>query len=295
MKWSLLAIVILASAAPLCDALRLSRGLRVKFNVGTGIGTDFFFVVPQTTANAIRDGWSITARADSTRPNLVLYCPPDRVLCGFFTRSGQIAGLQIALAKDEFSDAVFDWETQGYTEWNPTPVAGETRKSFWTTQVFFVSETSSKLNEDIAPSSNIDVLGEDAIWVSGFNKEMVEIPADAKKFENSIFTKQSCIQWMGLHYYYNMTKETECTSDGIFPWFPLVNSGKLEGVGFLTVGKLQLIDGRRDWFERPDESVVRMIVPEGPECLYNLAGTVGVVTMHIYFTDEPYLIECIVN
>lgn len=62
----------------------------------------------------------------------------------------------------------------------------------------------------------------------------------------------------GGHYYYNMTTQSECTSEAMYPWFPLTDSGELIGTGFVTVGKMR-VDEERDWFERPVKIAVMVI------------------------------------
>ncbi|CAK1552354.1 unnamed protein product [Leptosia nina] len=287
-------LAVLVAFAFACSAEgALRRGLRVKFNVGLGVGTDFFFDVPRTVLSAIFDGWSVTqGEANLPNSNLTMYCHPERVLCSFFDSTDRIAGLQIALDQSEFSDALFDWRVQGFSEWRPPVTFGQRRRTYWTTQIFFVSPGASSLTVYDARNDFVDVIRENKLFVTGINKELLVIPGDEADIKSSIFTEQACIPWMGRHYYYNMSESTPCTSEGIYPWFPLYNSAKLEGVGFLVAGKLQLVSGRRDWFERPPELAVRAIVPRGPQCLYDLSRETGVVTMHIYFTDQPWQIGC---
>ncbi|CAK1552358.1 unnamed protein product [Leptosia nina] len=289
----LLVLAVIAFACTCGTEAARRRGLRVKFNVGLRPGTDFFFDVPRTVLNAIFNSWSVTQGvANLPNSNLTMYCHPDRVLCGFFDSTDRIAGLQIALDQSLFSNAVYDWKTQGYTEWRPPVSFGQTRRTYWTTQIFFVSPGSPSLTEYDPMNDFESVIREEKILVTGFNGQLVTISENEEDIKNSIFTVQACIPWMGRHYYYNMTSSTPCTSEGIFPWFPLVDSGKLEGVGFLVAGKLEIPSGRRDWFEHPDEAAVKAIVPNGPQCLYDLAKNNGVVTMHIYFTDQPWYIGC---
>lgn len=63
----------------------------------------------------------------------------------------------------------------------------------------------------------------------------------------------------GQHYYYNITKDTVCSSETLFPWFPLYTGGQLIGMGMNLFGHLERVDGERDWFEAPGETGVQVI------------------------------------
>ncbi|CAK1552355.1 unnamed protein product [Leptosia nina] len=279
--------------ASILVALALASGI-VKFNYGLAVGDEFFFDVPRTVLNAFFSGWGV-AQGEPNAPynNLTLYCHPDRVLCGFYDNHDNIAGLQIALDQGEFdfANATFDWEAQGYSYWSPPVSFGQRRRTYWTTQLFFVSPYSF----DLYPRNNTDhVLRDDKLFVTGFNKEIYTIPGNETVIKNdsSIFTQQSCINWMGRHYFYNMTEATQCNSHSLFPWFPMYESNELVGVGFLTTGIHRVVSGQRDWFERHPEFAVKAIVPHGPRCLYDLARRNELITMRIYFINEPWLIGC---
>ncbi|XP_041969158.1 uncharacterized protein LOC121726008 [Aricia agestis] len=286
----LLSIIAVSAAA-------WEPGLRIKFNVGLRPGTDFFFDVPKTVDAAISEGWSLTQRINTAPyPSLVLYCPADRDLCAYFDDLGYIAGLQIALAQDEFTDAIFDWETQGFTEWVPATPTGEIKK-YWTIQQYFVSEAyllQSAADREAMRKEGV-LLQEDAVWVTGINRAIDRISTSRTDIENSVYTRQACLPWMGRHFYYNMSAETTCTASTMYPWFPLVHSGQLIATGFVVFGKLPIIEGQRDWFERPPRLAVQVIVPRGPQCLYDLVDSVGLLTMHIYYVENPWTIGCLLQ
>lgn len=71
----------------------------VKFDVGFGIGSDFFFEVPRTLAQAVIQRWVLTQRAaNSQLPSLVMYCYNDLIVCGLYDDNGIISGLQIGVS-----------------------------------------------------------------------------------------------------------------------------------------------------------------------------------------------------
>ncbi|CAH2094333.1 unnamed protein product [Euphydryas editha] len=272
-------------------------GLRIKFNIGFRPGTDFFFEVPRTQTGAIVQRWVLTQRPNNPPlPSLVMYCANDLVVCGLYDDNGIISGLQISVSQDEFTESVFDWESQGFVEWITATPTGDIGY-FWAIQQYFVSQEYLELDpaERLRYYDTTKLLQQDTLWVNGFNGAIDEISTRSSDVENSDFTRQACIPWMGRHFYYKMTKETQCEAGTMYPWFPLVHSGQLVGTGLMMFGKLPIKSNQRDWFERPPRLAVQIIVPEGPECLYDLAENPGVVTMHIYYINSPQSMGCLLN
>ncbi|XP_063831130.1 uncharacterized protein LOC135080425 [Ostrinia nubilalis] len=299
-------VILAACIAAASAATPWNSGLSVRFGVGlTGWGSSFFISVPQTLSDAKNSRWVETARPDGPLSSLVMLCPSqdDVVLCALYDDNDDVAGLQVALPTDSYTDAALDWETQGYTSWTaPENSSGDVR-TYWTLQQYFVSEaTLRKSKEERRASRSLSrgVLQEDAVWVTGFNGDLVKISGNATEVTDtatSLFTEQACVILMGRHYYYNMSPTTECSSSTLLPWFPLldVRTEQLIGTGFMSFGKLPASALVKDYFERPTESDVKMIVPNGPDCIYELAASPGLVTMHIYYVDSPWLINCINN
>ncbi|XP_053614057.1 uncharacterized protein LOC128677332 [Plodia interpunctella] len=263
-------------------------GLRVRFGVGF---SGYFMSKPRSIAEAKTSRWQQVARPEGPLASLIMYCPADYIFCVLFDDTEYIAGLQIAIPKDKFTDNALDWEVQGFTSWTPA----NTNSSFWTIQQYFVDEEilGKSVSERLAARDRSKTIPHGKVWVTGVNKELLEISTKKTDIENSIFTEQACIPLMGRHYYYNMTTETQCTSAGMYPWFPLVASGELIGMGFVSVGKLPESSLETDYFERPERAAIEMIVPRGPSCLYQLGDSPGLLTMHIYYIHNPLLLTCI--
>ncbi|XP_075983108.1 uncharacterized protein LOC142981233 isoform X2 [Anticarsia gemmatalis] len=273
------------------------KSLKVRFDVNPfGIGTTSFMEMPQSTSAAEGRGWEVVMKP--TLPSgydvLVLMCPEnDYTLCMLYDDTGYIAGLQIAFDSSKYS-SYYDIDSQGFTEW-VIDVNGKNKK-FYTTQQYYISpetlntETASR----IASRDSKRLLQDGNIFVTGFNGDLYNISTRVKDFtKNSIYTKQACIPWMGIHYYYNMSSSLPCQADTMFPWFPLVYSNQLIGVGFVVFGKYTVDSGSRNYFENPGRLAAQLIVPRGPDCLYKLADSPGLVTMHTYFIKNPQLITCL--
>ncbi|XP_075983110.1 uncharacterized protein LOC142981234 [Anticarsia gemmatalis] len=293
-------IVLLCFIAAPALAGSWAPGLRVRFDV-SGFGKKSFMSLPQNTAEAIQKHW-VTVTRPASPPGLEildLWCSPsDYTVCVFTDDTGYIAGLQIALDVDNYSDAIWDWSTQGFTQWNITTLDGEA-KSYWTAQQYYISAQSLATDRQVrlARRDQSTLLQDGAIWVSGFYGQLYEISANVTVLTspNSDFTKQACLPLMGRHYYYKMSQTTECSADKMLPWFPLVQSNQLIALGFISFGKINIPAGKTDWFEKPNRTAVKIIVPRGPECLYDLTQNTGLVTMHTYFIKNPFFVNCLIQ
>ncbi|CAH2980697.1 unnamed protein product [Chilo suppressalis] len=278
-------------------------GLKVRFGMNViGYGRSYFMSVPRTIAEAKNARWVQQPRPDGPMPELVLYCPSqnDRVLCALFDDTAYVAGLQVALDEAKMTDAPFDWKVQGFTRWTPPPNTQGVVETYQTIQQYFIDEVElAKTPAERITARNADkTIQFNGVWVTGFNGERMRISDRTEDIANtavSHFTKQACIPLMGRHYYYNMTASTACTADSLFPWFPLVHSGELIGMGFIVFGKLEEKAIIRDYFERPPVTAVKVIVPDGPECLYEMARDPAMITMHSYYINTPWLVDCLLQ
>ncbi|XP_032521633.2 uncharacterized protein LOC116773315 [Danaus plexippus] len=275
-----------------CVVSKYDPGLRVKFNVGFNPGNNFFFNVPRTIAAAIHDHWSLTPRPSGPLASLSMYCHPDLTVCALFDDNGKAAGLQIALDQTELKNNKYDMKQTGFVEWAVTLRDGSIRR-FWAIQMYFVDQEYLNLPAADREASYDDskLLQQDSLWLTGFNGTVDRISSKDSDIQESVFTRQACIPWMGRHYYHKMTKSTQCRADTMYPWFPLTDSGNLIAVGMMVIGSYPVKESR-DWFEHPPRLAVSTIVPEGPECLYQLAENPGVTTMHVYFINTPWGVGC---
>ncbi|CAB3248727.1 unnamed protein product [Arctia plantaginis] len=272
-----------------------SPGLKARFDIW-GFGSTSFMDLPRNSARAIQQRW-IKVERPSSPPgleSLSLWCPrTDFAVCVLLDDTNYIAGLQIALDEENFSNAYHDWSSQGFTYWSI--VENGVSKNFWTAQQYYISASTlaTPAATRVANRKHDTILQDGNIWLSGFGGKLYNVSTTVKDFIDIDYTTQACIVWMGEHYYYNMSKTTPCGEKSILPWFPLVHSNQLVGVGFMVFGKINVPSGKTDWFENPGSLAVKLIVPDGPDCLYDLAEKQGVVTMHTYFISNPFSLLCI--
>ncbi|KAJ8724089.1 hypothetical protein PYW07_008069 [Mythimna separata] len=274
-------------------------GLNVRFELTVfGIGTTAFINLPLSVAATGGKGWKQRTRDNLPEgySKLSIFChPTDYTVCVFFDDTGYIAGLQVAINEADISDSLYDWSVQGFSRW--TVDADGKILNLWTTQQYFITPETLATDPAIRVSQrNPNLMLQDhSIVVSGFNGELYRISTNVSDITgpNSDFTEQACIPWMGEHYYYKMKSSLECKADTLFPWFPLVYSHQLIGLGMVTFGKHTVRPGTIEWFEKPGRTAVQVIVPRGPQCLYDLADSPGLITMHTYYIKHPYEVTCV--
>ncbi|XP_063367258.1 uncharacterized protein LOC134655724 [Cydia amplana] len=261
-------------------------GFRIRFDIGVDFGSTFFIEVPRTLTDAISEGWVSQTQPDGLPVTSVsMYCYSDNIVCNFYDSNGDVAGLQVALPKDKFTPHYEDMDAVGFTDWTVDDVEYYTLQQYFTTEEI-LSSRATRANENKITENG-------GVWVVGTNKEVVKISNSTSEIvSEGVFTVQACIPWMGHHYYYKMDPSLSC-DEPLFPWFAIVESGELVATGLAVVGELNLDSGARNWFETPDQSAVKTIVPFGPDCLYELASSPGAVSMHIYYIDQPWLVSCI--
>ncbi|XP_073944919.1 uncharacterized protein [Choristoneura fumiferana] len=284
-------ILFVVLLAALADAWQ--PGLRVRFDMDGTNGVDFFINLPKSVAEAEAEAWVLTERPAGPLPSLFMYCFPDRVVCALFDDTNYIAGLQISIPVEQWSGNVYDMEATGFTLWTPSVPFWLESQTYWSLQQYFVTEDILRQPKEVrlASRNSNKLIQHGAVWVTGVGKELVRIGDTTAEVHDSIFTEQACIPWMGQHYYYNMSSTTDCNVP-LFPWFPMVDSGQLIATGFMVLGKLDRPNIARQWFETPVTAVVRAIVPSAPDCLFELTDNPGILTMHIYYVEEPWTIMC---
>lgn len=287
-------LLVLFGLAALAEVVLGGPGLTVRFDVGMNMGEKFFIPVPHNRAMAEEKGWKKYERVTKDRPLLKdMYCGESLTCCVLMDDNGYAGGFQTAYEKSKFKNPVFDWEIQGYTTWKVNVDGVE--KEYWVITQYFVSDEYLAYSKEARKQSydNSQLLQEQYVWFTGFYGKLYKVPVRGDKIPDAGFTEQNCIPWMGHHYYWNMTKDTECTDDNIHPYFPLVKSNRIVGAGSLTAGIMEFDEDETDFCEKPAKAAVQLIVNKGPQCLYDLAEKPGFTTMHVYYVDDPYWITCI--
>ncbi|CAG9105888.1 unnamed protein product [Plutella xylostella] len=267
-------------------------GLRVKFGWSDALANkEYFFKLPRTALEAEGLEWTRTERPPGPLPELRMYCQQGRAVCPLYDAAGFVAGLQLALPVENFESLAIKPEKK-FTKWSTPGTLGDPARDYWTTTQYFVSEESMKAGAG-PQLENGETLQDGAVWVKGQDGVLLRVPSTEQELNTTAFKKQNCIPNMGTHYYYNMTPQMKC--EDFLPWFALVSRGDLVGTGFQMFGKLTKPPAKlTDWFERPPspKKSAEITIPLAPPCLGEWAQSYGVVSLHIYYIDEPWKIKC---
>ncbi|XP_047033656.1 uncharacterized protein LOC110383327 isoform X1 [Helicoverpa armigera] len=286
-------IVILSIVATVCGIQY--DGLRVKFGWTDALADmEYFFKIPRTIAEVENEGWLRTERPPGPLPELRMYCPPGRGVCPLYDTAGFVAGLMVAIPVEDFVSVVKP--EKKFIKWSAPAAEGEPAKDYWTATQYFVSEdyvfSLESLKAGAGPQvENGATLQDGGVWVAGHDLRLMRIPSTEAELNSTTFKKQNCIPNMGTHYYYNMTRDLNC--EELLPWFALTTQGDLVGTGFQVIGKVTKRK-QREWFEsipNPKQSI-QVTIPFAPDCLGDWGEKYGVISMHIYFVNDPWNIQC---
>ncbi|KAJ8724093.1 hypothetical protein PYW07_008073 [Mythimna separata] len=265
-------------------------GLRVKFGWSDALADmEYFFTIPRTISDVENEGWQRTERPPGPLPELRMYCPPGRIVCPLYDTAGFVAGLMVALPVDEFNSPPIKPEKK-FIKWSAKASEGEPAREYWTATQYFVSAESLKAGAG-PQVENGATLQDGGVWVAGHDNRLMRVPSTEAELNSTAFKKQNCVPNMGTHYYYNMTKDLRC--EDLLPWFAMTTDGDLVGTGFQIIGRLPK-QKRRNWFEdipNPKQGI-EVAIPYAPDCLGDWADKYGIVSMHIYFVNEPWNINC---
>ncbi|XP_050666090.1 uncharacterized protein LOC126966175 [Leptidea sinapis] len=268
------------------------NGLRVRFGWADAmVDKEAFFSIPRTMSEAESTGWQRIEGPPGPLPELMLYCTAGRYVCPLFHKTGFVAGLQIGFPVDDFKSPTISPEKR-LVRWHAPATDTEPARDYWTATQYYVSEASLKAGAG-PQVENGDTLQDGGVWVKDLEGQLIRIPSTEAELSKTLFKKQNCYPKMGTHYHWNMTREKSC--DELLPWFPLVTNHDLIGVGFQIFGSLpEVPKNQRDWFEKyvGGRRSVEAVIPDAPECYLDLIEQYPMVSLHVYYINEPWTIKC---
>ncbi|CAK1583379.1 unnamed protein product [Parnassius mnemosyne] len=281
-------VIIVLATASLTNGIQYD-GLRVKFGWSDALADkEYFFSIPRTVSDAVSKGWRRTERPPGPLPELRMYCSVGRNVCPLYDTAGFIAGLQVAIPVEGFEYPPFVNPEKKLVKWTAPSTDGELAKDFWTATQFYVSEES--LKSGAGPTiENGATLQDGGVWVPGPDGRLIRIASTEAELNTTSWKKQNCIPNMGTHYHYNMTPDLKC--EDLLPWFSLTTDTDLVGTGLQVIGKTPEQEPQA-WFEYVPKDSARMTIPLAPECLYESVDKYGVISLHIYYIDNPWTIRC---
>jgi charged multivesicular body protein 7 len=122
------------------------------------------------------------------------------------------------------------------------------------------------------------------------NGPLVQIPKNRTVALAENWSKNQCLQGMGLHNFYGVEQYQSKNCTEMFPFFGLYNNdGELLGFGSANPGTV--VNPR---FENPSSGAIALIIgpTQVPQCLLETQASIGLTTFHVYFVDQPWLISC---
>uniref|UniRef100_A0A1W7R968 Venom protein n=1 Tax=Hadrurus spadix TaxID=141984 RepID=A0A1W7R968_9SCOR len=128
------------------------------------------------------------------------------------------------------------------------------------------------------------------LWIqngSNPNVNLIKVPIKKDELKSTKWTKGKCFVSMGRHYWHDVKKDMSC--DNFFPYFLLLNRGKLTGFGFASVGNFEFSTR----FEHPKKQDFSKFFDPVPQCLENeFDQTGGFSTMHVFFSVRAWNLAC---
>lgn len=288
--------ILCVLTAPTLGTSTMLPGWKRTFSIDyLAIDSTSFVEMPQNTTQAAAENWiNVTRPTGPTGyENLTLWCPSTNyTICILFDDTGYVAGAQVAFDPAKISDTIFDWERAGFTNWTTT--CDGTSITYYASQLYLISEDDLQTSAEsriAARDANYIVQG-DYYYVTSFNKTLIKVPVNETEMESCGYTKQACMIGMGQHYFYNMSSTLTCSVDTISTWFHTTYYGRSIVAGLVIPGVYTAGNGVSP-FEAPSKTAIELIVPNGPDCLYEYGDTPGIITIHFYFVKRPYFITCL--
>ncbi|KAJ8713856.1 hypothetical protein PYW08_007476 [Mythimna loreyi] len=267
-------------------------GLMIRYgSSAVSMGSEAMVELPVSNHSALTDEFT-----KMNRPRLPAgYCPLQLWCrksdmyrtCIFTDETGCVAGLQFNYPCDEFTP-LYDMKEQGFTIW--TTSLNNQIVRFYAFYQFFVPPIAEKRIDSEDESCSV-ILRDTQLYYSGFGGKLSTLATSLDELD-TIYTKQNCIKWLGHQYYYNMTKDVECSASTLSPLSAMFHNGHLVGTRISVMGTWAKDSKYKDLYEGINRVSGMYAVPNGPRCLFqNLRQ--GGLSMTFYFISTPWLISCI--
>jgi charged multivesicular body protein 7 len=203
---------------------------------------------------------------------------------------GTIAGIQMILDKATI-EANNDYHFSAVPIYNPDTLNGQ---DVYVLTAYFVDPqticTTGRPSSELTGSGSSGTGTVLQVQNGPTPDNLLLMPRNRTTAISQGWSKNQCFIGMGYHNFYKVEDMASQNCLETVPLFGLYdNKGDQIGFGFAATGKVV-----QNHFENPPSSAVKMIVgPTVPQCLLDKADNPGLTTMHVFFTDKPYLYACI--
>ncbi|KAL5022531.1 hypothetical protein ScPMuIL_001686 [Solemya velum] len=158
----------------------------------------------------------------------------------------------------------------------------------WVVTIYFVDPSIICTTGRTQQEFNSDGTGTNLYIQTGTNPETdyMIIPRDEKDLDGTLWNKGGCFPVMGVHYWYNNSREIPC--DEFLPVFPMYNGGKLNAFGWVFFAKPDF----SKWAEFPPtqiELLLKVFLKQVPRC----AKGSDLSSLHMYLTKDPFKDMCV--
>jgi len=205
-----------------------------------------------------------------------------------FDSQGTIAGIQQILNKQEVqTNSAFHYDK--VPQYNPDTFNGQ--DVYVLTAYFVDPETICTSGRDASQLTSDGTGNLLQLQAGPTPVDLLEMPRARSEAIAQGWSKNKCFVGMGYHNFYKVEDMASTNCLEIVPYFGLYdNNGDQIGFGFASYGTAQ-----SNHFEHPPSLAVKAIVgaDQVPQCLLDGADKPGLSTMHVFFTDRPYLYACI--
>jgi len=267
-------------------------------NLRTDIGWGFSNEIdPRTEASAIDAGWK---KIDDCRTGSKFlgrrYCRPDQPsLVLIYDVAGYIAGAQSVLLETDVDLSVYNITKQAvYVKdkwWKEKPA--------WFTTTYFVDPSIICRGGRTPAQWEKYGTGSQLLIQNGAIGNYIRIPHTQAQAEKSRFWfRHECVQGMGVHYLnYNYNPDQDCHS--VLPFHIHYDQSdhpsSIHDKGTLIGFAWEHAANPKSWKvgeagKRPDAII--QFVDRPPRCLYEIAESPGLYSMHFYFVDYPWSTQC---
>jgi len=201
------------------------------------------------------------------------WVPSDPSLILLFDKNGYIAGMQTMIPVGSYTPS--------------TPMQGHPMinyNGYWHLTAYYVDPSTICTTGRTADQFGSQGTG-NGLWIQNGTDyttgNLLQIPMTQAGMGSTSWTLGHCFYTMGVHYWYNVTKDMSC--DNFFPFFILYNDQKLNSWGFAT----NYAGGGSNRYEHPPHSAIGGFMNPVPDCFTSDPSFNALSTMHVYMTDSP--------
>jgi len=246
--------------------------------------------MPRTSQDAESQGWtkaSTDCQNGGTFHGNRYFYKGDYTMAILYDINGVVAGIQMILKKSEIVTSANKFNYAAVPMFQ-----SETLNSndVYTLTTYFVQPSTICTTGRTAADLTTEGTGSQLFFQNGKSIDTLITAPTTRPTQPSDWSENNCFPMMGWHNFFKVETFQADNCSTVQPTFLLFNEDKqVRGFGFVAFG-----DATSTRFEKPDATAIKLIVgSKTPQCLIDMANTLKVSSMHVYFDSKPYLENCI--